>query len=214
MSFNQSPLSRKSNIVVQEFENEILIYDLNISKAFCLNETSAFIYQLCDGTNSIAQMRESLSKKLNTPVSENLLLLALDGLNRAGLLEKGDELNIDFGGLSRREVMKKVGLASLVALPLISSVVAPTPANAASAAASSFGVACAGPPSCSAPFGTCTSSTMICCVSGSDMFAAVSIGLLCGSCPPLASLCCSGMITDLGPAPCGGAGNGCVCNNT
>lgn len=34
------PISRKANIVLQEFENEILIYDLSINKAFCLNRTS------------------------------------------------------------------------------------------------------------------------------------------------------------------------------
>jgi hypothetical protein len=35
------PISRQQNIVVQDLGSEVLIYDLTINKAFCLNETSA-----------------------------------------------------------------------------------------------------------------------------------------------------------------------------
>ncbi len=126
------PESRKANIVVQDLENEVLIYDLSINKAFYLNQTAALVYQLCDGKNSVAEISDLMSKKLKTLVSEDLVWLALDGLKKDNLLENADEVPNHFAGLSRREVVKKVGLMSMVMLPLISSVVAPTAVNAAS----------------------------------------------------------------------------------
>jgi hypothetical protein len=73
-----NPTSRQSDIVVQELKGEILIYDLKINKAFCLNETSALVYGLCDGNNSVKDISNQLSKKLKQPVTEDLVWLALD----------------------------------------------------------------------------------------------------------------------------------------
>lgn len=50
--------------LVQELEKEILVYDLGIDKAFCLNKTSAIIWQLCNGANSVADIAELMSRKL------------------------------------------------------------------------------------------------------------------------------------------------------
>lgn len=41
MASKSNPTSRKEAIVVKELEGEVLIYDLRIDKAYCLNETSA-----------------------------------------------------------------------------------------------------------------------------------------------------------------------------
>lgn len=40
--------TRNENIVVQEMAAELLIYVLKTNKAFCLDETSALIYQFCN----------------------------------------------------------------------------------------------------------------------------------------------------------------------
>jgi hypothetical protein len=128
------PFSRKQNIVVQELENELLVYDLQTNKAYCLNETSAIVYGFCDGTKSIAELSDLMSRKLKTLVSEDFVRLALNELNDNGLLVNADEFEGYFTRLSRREIVRKVGLASMIALPLISSVVAPNAAMAASQA--------------------------------------------------------------------------------
>lgn len=127
-----NPISRKKNIVVQTLENEMLIYDLNVNKAYCLNETSQLIWQLCDGVNSVSSISQSLSKQLKGRIPEELVWLALEQFKKNDLLDKNEEIEIDFGGLNRREVVRKIGFASMVALPLISSIVAPTAAQAAS----------------------------------------------------------------------------------
>jgi Coenzyme PQQ synthesis protein D (PqqD) len=126
------PKSRTKDLVVQNFETEVLIYDLTTNKAFCLNESSSLVLQYADGKNSVSEIANLMSQKLKTLVTEDLVWLALDQLKKDDLLENCTEIEINFNGLNRREIIKKIGFASMVALPLISSVIAPTSAMAAS----------------------------------------------------------------------------------
>jgi hypothetical protein len=120
------PKTRQSNLVVQDADSELLIYDLKINQAFCLNPTSRLVWQFCDGNNSIADIAELMSRKLKTAISEEFVWLALDGLKKSNLLEKSDEFAINFGGLNRREVIRKVGFTLLAVLPVVTTIVAPT----------------------------------------------------------------------------------------
>ena len=43
MNSSQIPVARKEGLVIQETSNEVLVYDLTINKAFCLNQTSAIV---------------------------------------------------------------------------------------------------------------------------------------------------------------------------
>jgi hypothetical protein len=126
------PKSRDSGVVMQDCEKEILIYDLKTNKAYCLNETSALVYELCNGKNTVAEISNLISKKLNQPVTEDLVWLALDSFKKNNLLEQSEQFEINFDNLSRRQVIRKIGLGSMVMLPLISWVVAPTSAQAQS----------------------------------------------------------------------------------
>lgn len=128
MKLNNYPLSRKDNIVVQETGDEVLLYDLNDNKAFCLNETSAAVWELCDGKSSIADINQKLGKKLNVKTDDNLVWLALEQLKKEKLLSNAEDIKIDFNGLSRRDAIKKVGFASLVALPIIMAITSPVAA--------------------------------------------------------------------------------------
>ena len=60
------PVSRKSDLVTQELEKEILVYDLIVDKAYSLNETSSLIWNLCNGQNSVSEITAVLSKRLNS----------------------------------------------------------------------------------------------------------------------------------------------------
>ena len=132
MSENLKPQSRKENIVVQELEGEVLIYDLDENKAFCLNETSALVWQACDGTKTIADINDAVGRQLSSKVNEDIIWLALDQLSKENLIRSEANIDHKFGGLSRRDIIKKVGLASMVALPVITSLVAPLSIHAAS----------------------------------------------------------------------------------
>jgi len=125
-----APKAREENLVVQELDGEVLIYDLNANKAFCLNKSSALIWQACDGKKDVSEIRDLLGKLFNSSVNDDFVWLALDQLKKENLIENKDEIVVDYNGMSRREVIRKVGLASVVALPLISSLVAPVDVSA------------------------------------------------------------------------------------
>lgn len=118
------PPSKTENVVVQNLESELLIYDLVTNKVFCLNETSAIIYQACDGKTSF----DELKNKHN--LTDEIIFLALDLLKKENLLEENFVSPLQ--GMNRRKVVKIIGKTSLIAIPIISSLMAPSPAMAAS----------------------------------------------------------------------------------
>lgn len=130
------PIARKENIVVQATKLEILVYDLTINKAFLLNKTSAFVWQSCDGTRDVSEISQALAKRSKQPINDEIVWLAIEQLKKENLMDNKEELKSGFEGLNRREVIRKIGFTTMIALPLISYVVAPTAANATS------GVAC------------------------------------------------------------------------
>lgn len=134
MKSENYPLSRNEKLVIQELGKEILIYDLRVHKAFCLNQTSAMIWKACDGTKSVTEISQTLSHQLKSNVSEDLVWFALKQLESDNLLaEDSSELVTPLDNLSRREAVKRVGLASMIMLPVISALVAPTAVAALSA---------------------------------------------------------------------------------
>lgn len=154
MDKKHKPVAQRNEIVIQEFDNETLIYDLINHKAFCLNQTSAIVWHLCDGKRDVSQIADEMSKKLKNLVSEDLVLLALAELRKENLLEKFEAYDSFFPQPNRREIIKKIGLSSIIALPLVSSLVAPMAISAQSAAA--IGGACTlGTPS------TCSTSNCL-----------------------------------------------------
>ncbi len=127
------PLARAKDLVVQKSDNELLIYDLRRNKAIHLNETSAVVWELCDGKRSVSQISDEMSKRLRTLVSEELVWLAVLQFEKDRLLENAEIIDGNTDRLSRRELIRKVGFSSVIALPLISSIVAPSAAMAQSA---------------------------------------------------------------------------------
>jgi hypothetical protein len=140
MQNTQKPVARKDGLVIQEMPDEVLVYDLNTNKAHCLNETSAFVWRSCTGNNSVSDIVQQFETSAGKRVDEDLVWLAIDQLQSNGLLQA--EIASKFAGQSRREVLKKIGLASMVALPVVASLVAPQSVLA------SGSCACTTPPNC------------------------------------------------------------------
>jgi hypothetical protein len=144
------PEKRRDGLVVKELGEEVLVYDLQAHKAHCLNPSAARVFKRCDGATSIRTITRSLRDELGTGVDEAWVWLALDRLGKAGLLEGRVGPPSGDVRVSRRELVRKAGLGLAVLLPLVTSMVAPTPAEAAATCV----VSCTGK-----PFGTPCSST-------------------------------------------------------
>lgn len=135
-------MARQNGIVVQEMPDEVLVYDLDSNKAHCLNKSAAFVWKSCDGTNSVGDIVKQFEATGGGKVTEDFVWLAIDQLNENGLI--ANEVAPRFQGQSRRQVLKTIGLASMVALPIIASLVAPTSALAATSCTCTTNSSCAG----------------------------------------------------------------------
>ena len=124
----QRPIARTERLVIQEMPDEVLVFDLETNKAHCLNETAAFVWKKCDGVNSVADIAKAFGSQAGSPVEDSLVWLAIDQLNENNLL--AEKVRANFNGQSRREVIKKIGLAAVIALPIVSSLTAPSAALA------------------------------------------------------------------------------------
>ena len=197
------PVSRKEDIVIQELEDEVLVYDLVENKAFCLNQTSAEIWRKCDGTRSIAGIADELREELDSSVSENYVLLAIEQLEKNNLLVTNSEPENFFNNMSRREMIQKVGLSSMIALPIVSSLIAPKAVMAQSCAMTplSNGCPCTSNGSCNS--GCCAPSPNGCVTPNS-----LSVGTPCrANCNCVGNCCGFGNVC----ATVGGTADGNPC---
>lgn len=146
MNNSQCPIARKSGLVIQEVPDEVLVYDLESHKAHCLNQSAAMIWKSCDGNTSVSEIAKLVEGQAGGKVTEDFVWLAIDQLSENNLLEK--QIASSFEGTSRREVIKKIGLASMIAIPVIASLVAPQSVLAAASCACTVATDCTTVPGC------------------------------------------------------------------
>ena len=147
----QLPLARRERLLVEELPDEVLVYDLDRNKAHCLNQTAALIWNHCDGQTSVEDMAIILQQDSQERVNQDVVWFGLDQLQKARLIDRPVARQQSGPRLSRRELVKQIGLA--VSIPLVASILAPK----ASASASCV-VPCASPVTCVAPCTTCVAS--------------------------------------------------------
>ncbi len=149
------PLARKEKLIIEQMADEVLVYDLTAHKAHCLNLTAAVVWQNCNGKNDLSQIARFVSRDLQANVSEDVVLLALNQLEKFNLLETKKESPVSVPNISRREVMKRVGIASAIALPVVASIIVPTAMANASCALVPCGAGgtCTPPCNCDTPGG-------------------------------------------------------------
>jgi hypothetical protein len=130
------PRKREHQLVIDELPDEVLVYDLDRHKAHCLNQTAALVWQHCDGKSAASQIARRLTKQLRAPFNEDLVWLALRQLEKLHLLEQSISLPPEFLGMSRRQMIRNLSLAAAVAVPVVTSIVAPTAAEASTCVSS------------------------------------------------------------------------------
>ncbi len=81
------PIARRSDLLIQEDTGELFIHDLRNANAICLNPTSAYVWQKCDGKKESSEIALEMQAELGVPVSEKLVAYAIDRLSSECLLE-------------------------------------------------------------------------------------------------------------------------------
>ena len=145
------PRMREHGLVIDDLPDEVLLYDLERHEAHCLNHSAALVWRACDGQRTPAEIARRLTAELDAPFREELVLLALSQLEQFHLLEQSENAPVQFPVLSRRQMVRRLGLAAAIAVPVITSIVAPTAVQAAT---------------CIAPGSPCNVNVLCCSVLG------------------------------------------------
>ncbi len=122
------PRARTEGLVVEALPDETLVYDMERDVAHCLNQTASLVWRRCDGSNTTKQIARGLTRDLDQPVDEKLVWLALTQLERNRLLLDAIPPNV---AINRRDVVRALAVGAVVAVPVVASIIAPTPAQAA-----------------------------------------------------------------------------------
>lgn len=158
MASADAPLARSTQLEVVRLHEETVVYDLRTDKAHCLNPTSARVWKSCDGRHTAGEIASAMERELGSAVPVDVVALAIAELGKAGLLELPEGTKAA-RGISRREVVRRTAGLATIALPVISTLLAPTSASAASVSC-----ACSNPGECLAQ--TTCPSTVNCNGSG------------------------------------------------
>lgn len=131
------PRARQTQIIIKEVGSELLVYDRNRDEAHCLNATAARVWAHCDGVITVAKMARLLSNEMRTPVAEEVVWLALEQLRKSRLLQEPLSQApfakpAQMEQMSRRALVRRLGIAAAVTVPLVTSIIAPRAAAAAS----------------------------------------------------------------------------------
>jgi hypothetical protein len=129
MKSQEAPRSMRQDISTQQVGAEILVYDERRHKAFCLNQSSSVIWELANGERTIGEIATAASLHLESPVSDELVLFAVEELRRDGLIEPA-AIPGPTQTISRRAMMQRIGVGGALLVPAIAAIVAPTAAQA------------------------------------------------------------------------------------
>lgn len=131
-NFSIYPSARHDMLVVEELENEILVYDSENVQASCLNPTASLVWKYADGKTSVAEIASRMSLDLGSTVDPKVVYYALEQLDKRNLLIERGTIPAQYKQMSRRDFLVKAGIVgAAVAIPVIISVTAPTVAMAA-----------------------------------------------------------------------------------
>jgi len=138
------PRARTSRLVTRDLGDELLVYDLERHKAYCLNQVAMQVFRHCDGETTIPDMALRIGSVLGMPVDEQAVRLGLVRLEKAHLL---DSSVVQILYTSRREMLRTLGRAAVVVVPLVTAITVPTSSQAASGCIP-MGHPCTGPGQC------------------------------------------------------------------
>jgi hypothetical protein len=125
---SELPRLRADDLVIHELPDEVLIYDRVTDQAHCLNHTAALVWRACNGRRTPTEIARKLTTQVDAAVSEDLVVLALVSLQKLNLLERTS--SSPFSRLSRRQIIRTLGTVA-IALPVITTIMVPSPAQAA-----------------------------------------------------------------------------------
>lgn len=123
---------RVEGLLIERIDGEVLVVSEASHEAHALNEAAAIVFDLCDGSMSRAAMAAEVARRTGLPADESVVDLALGELVEAGLVVLADE---GAPSITRRSLIRRLALpaAAMALLPVVETVLMPSPASSVSA---------------------------------------------------------------------------------
>lgn len=123
-------------LYTKELQDEIILYDGSTYRAYCLNNSAAAIWKLCDGNHKVSDISKAVApgSEPDPVAAENLVWLALKQFSRSGLLVNSLPSDSKRPVLSRRELVLRLGVGTVLAVPAARSVLVAAPQQSVSPA--------------------------------------------------------------------------------
>ncbi len=95
------------------------IFDQRSKSVHSLNASAAAVWEACAKGATMSQLLAALTAHYGSPVSTETALHALAQLEAASLIESDARTAAPVSGLDRRSILKSIGTAGAVAIPVV-----------------------------------------------------------------------------------------------
>lgn len=196
--------TRSERLVVKDAGGEVVVYDLDTDRVHLLNAVASSVWRLAKEDVNFVDLSDRVRSEPGLEdTHHDVVLAAVYELQSAGLLVFSSD---DAKLVSRRTLLKAAGVAALAA-PALTTILAPTPAAAASPGPCTM----TGATGCNDPLHPCCETGVACTNNRCCNPEAANC--------TAANQCCSGECAAGRCAPCQPTGNACTqnfncCNGT
>src|SRR3954454_3153507 len=121
------PSGRREGLIVESFDDELLLYDSDSARAHSLNRVAAAVWELSDGVRDAKELANAAG------VTEDDVWRALSQLEERNLLDGDLPRRMSGPEYSRRQAVRRmgfIGASAAFAAPLVKSIVVPTTSSA------------------------------------------------------------------------------------
>jgi len=123
------PRARRDGLLQQPVGEELLLYDQQRQRLYCLHPAAAQLWQACDGRRTLEELAALVAGEPGGD-SRTICDAALARLDYHGLLERSESWSCASSRRVRRRLLQRVG-STILASTAVSTIAAPTPAMAA-----------------------------------------------------------------------------------
>lgn len=120
------PRSRTTHVrVTRNPDGGLLVYDVRSDAGHVLNQAVGLVYELADGQRSVQEIAALLPEMVGLPADDEIVILSLQQLDEACLLEsEAAAAQEPEGRISRRGLMSRLSLAAgaMALLPALDSI--------------------------------------------------------------------------------------------
>jgi hypothetical protein len=150
------PKARANDLIESTVGDQVVVYDETTHQIHRLNSTMITVRGLCDGSRSVQDIAHELAKRTGEAWSVHTIVMSIEQLQEAGLLEPGSHVPpATRRSFRERRTSRRTLAAGAIALPMIFSASAASAGTISSLTATACFIECSSNQQCSGCCSTC-----------------------------------------------------------